>query len=70
MSQNIPNETLAIELGRALSRLEQKILACPPNSRLQHSSYERTKTAAVSSASNALFSCTSNSSTLEPRIYA
>lgn len=42
------NEILAIDLSRALSRLEQKILSSPPNPRLQHSSHERTKTSTVS----------------------
>ncbi len=41
-------EELAINLRRALSRLERKILASPPDARLKHSSYERAKTSAVS----------------------
>ena len=54
-SLSTPNENLAIDLSRALARLEQKILASPQNSRLYYSRSERTKTAAVGSPSNALF---------------
>ena len=36
-----------IDLARALSRLEAKILTSDPHSRLRYSPYERAKTAAV-----------------------
>ena len=39
--------TDAITLERLLSRLRDKILSSPPNARLLHSRFERTKTAAV-----------------------
>ncbi|MCJ1376255.1 hypothetical protein MMC20_007497 [Loxospora ochrophaea] len=39
-------EITSINLARALSRLEQKVLSPNPSPRLLHSSYERTKTAA------------------------
>lgn len=42
-----PVDVTAIDLRRALSRLERKILASP-DPRLARSSYERTKTSAVS----------------------
>lgn len=43
-----PREVAAIDLGRILSRLEHKILSVDKaDPRLQHSSYERTKTSAV-----------------------
>ena len=54
-SLGTPNESLAIDLSRALARLEQKILASPQNSRLHYFSSERTKTVAVGSRSNAPF---------------
>ena len=41
-------EITAIDLARALDRLERKILSTPPEPRLLYDSYERTKTAAVS----------------------
>lgn len=41
------NEVLAINLRRALSRLEQKILSSTPDIRLQKSRRERVKTFAV-----------------------
>ena len=43
-----PRDVAAIDLGRVLSRLEHKILSADTaDPRLQHSSYERTKTSAV-----------------------
>lgn len=42
-------EITAIDLARVLDRLERKILSTPFEPRLLYSSYERTKTAAVSS---------------------
>lgn len=48
------NEILTINLSRALSRLERKILSSPSNSSLRHSSYERAKTSAVSITSHRL----------------
>ena len=43
-----PRDVAAIDLGRILSRLEQKILSADTaDTRLQHSSYERTRTSAV-----------------------
>lgn len=45
------NEVLTINLSRALSRLERKILSSPLDPRLRHSSYERAKTSAVSMTS-------------------
>lgn len=43
-----PRDVAAIDLGRILSRLEQKILSADTaDPRLQHSSYERTRTSAV-----------------------
>ena len=43
-----PRDVAAIDLGRVLSRLERKILSADTaDARLQHSSYERTKTSAV-----------------------
>ncbi|CAD6584085.1 MAG: hypothetical protein ASARMPREDX12_001521 [Alectoria sarmentosa] len=42
-----PRDVAAIDLGRILSRLEQKILSADTaDTRLQHSSYERTRTSA------------------------
>lgn len=46
-----PREIAAIDLGRVLERLEKKILSSDADPRLLHSSYERTKTSAVSLAS-------------------
>ncbi|KAL9116759.1 MAG: hypothetical protein Q9187_006713 [Circinaria calcarea] len=51
MARSPPQDTSspdidAINLSRALSRLEQKILSPTPNPRLLHSSFERAKTAA------------------------
>ena len=44
-----PRDVAAIDLGRVLSRLEKKILSADTaDPRLQHSSYERIKTSAVS----------------------
>lgn len=45
------NEFLSIDLSRALTRLERKILSSPLDPRLRHSSYERAKTSAVSTIS-------------------
>ena len=43
-----PRDVVAIDLCRVLSRLEHKILSADTaDARLQHSSYERTKTSAV-----------------------
>lgn len=44
-----PRTAAAIDLGRVLERLEKKILSADADPRLLHSSFERTKTAAVSS---------------------
>ena len=41
-------ETDVVNLSRALSRLEHKILSSSADPRLKKSSYERTKTSAVS----------------------
>ena len=41
-------EITVIDLARALACLERKILSTPPDPRILYSSYERTKTAAVS----------------------
>ncbi|KAL9126510.1 MAG: hypothetical protein Q9217_004456 [Psora testacea] len=41
-----PREIAAIDLDRALTRLEHKILSADADPRLQHSSYERVKTSA------------------------
>lgn len=43
-----PRDVAAIDLGRVLDRLEKRILSSEVDIRLLHSSYERTKTAAVS----------------------
>ena len=43
-----PHDLAAIDLGRVLSRLHDKILSADTaDARLQHSSYERIKTSAV-----------------------
>ena len=43
-----PRDVAAIDLARVLSRLEKKILSADTaDPRLQHSSYERIKTSAV-----------------------
>ena len=43
-----PRDVAAIDLARVLSRLEKKILSAnTAEPRLQHSSYERIKTSAV-----------------------
>ena len=54
-SLSAPNENLAVDLSRALARLDKKILASQQNSRLYNSRSERAKTAAVGSPSNTLF---------------
>ena len=45
-----PRDIAAIDLDRALNRLERKILSADADPRLQHSSYQRIKTSAVSSS--------------------
>ena len=42
-----PQIAASVDLGRVLERLEKKILSQDADPRLQHSSFQRTKTAAV-----------------------